>query len=118
MKIKLDESLPSSIVGLLEKRRIDADTVVGERLQGASDARVLDAARQTDRLLLTLDRGFGDIRKYSPGTHAGIIVLRLDDQSASSVAMAVESLLDAHDLATLHGAIAVFHRGLLRIRRA
>jgi hypothetical protein len=71
-----------------------------------------------DRLLLTLDRGFGDIRKYPPGTHTGIIVLRLDDQSASSVAFAIENLLDAHDLATLRGTVAVFHRGLLRIRRA
>lgn len=118
MRIKLDESLPSSILGLLEKRRIDADTVIGERLQGASDSRVLEAARQSDRLLLTLDRGFGDRRKYPPGTHPGIIVLRLDDQSASSIAVATENLLDAHDLATLRGAIAVFHRGLLRIRRA
>jgi predicted nuclease of predicted toxin-antitoxin system len=101
MRIKLDESLPSSIVGLLEKRCIEADTVIGEKLQGASDSRVLEAARQTDRLLLTLDRGFGDIRRYPPGTHPGIIVLRLEDQSASSVATAIENLLDAHDLATL-----------------
>jgi predicted nuclease of predicted toxin-antitoxin system len=63
MRIRLDESLPSSIVCSLEKRHIEGDTVIGEGLQGASDSRVLEAARQTDRLLLPLDRGFGDIRK-------------------------------------------------------
>ncbi|MDQ3931836.1 MAG: hypothetical protein M3252_03230 [Actinomycetota bacterium] len=45
---------------------------------------VLDAATRDDRLLLTLDRGLGDIRKHPPGTHAGVLVLRLDHQSPRS----------------------------------
>jgi hypothetical protein len=33
-------------------------------------------------MILTLDRGFGDVRSYPPGSHPGIIVLRPADQSA------------------------------------
>lgn len=33
-------------------------------------------------MLITLDRGMGDIRAYPPGSHAGIVVLRLADNPA------------------------------------
>jgi hypothetical protein len=47
------------------------------------------------RILISLDRGLGDIRAYPPVTHAAIVVLRLTDQSATSAIEAVS------DLATL-----------------
>ena len=39
------------------------------------------AATSERRLIVTLDRGFGDIRLYPPGTHAGVLVLRLSTHS-------------------------------------
>jgi hypothetical protein len=43
-------------------------------------------------VLITLDRGMGDIRAYPPGSHAGIVVLRLTDQSAPAVDDAITEL--------------------------
>lgn len=65
---------------MLRIRGIDIDTDLDESLGGSNDATVLDAARTEGRLLITLDRGFGEVRAYPPGSHAGIIVLRPDDQ--------------------------------------
>jgi hypothetical protein len=66
--------------------------------------------------LISLDRGMGDIRSYPPGSHAGIIVLRLADQSAASVTKAINDLAGLADLGNLTGTVAVLQRGLLRIR--
>ena len=67
-------------------------------------------------MLLTLDRGFGDVRSYPPGSHPGIIVLRPEDQRVPSVVAMVETLLDHHDLSSLAGCIAVIQRNVLRVR--
>ncbi|MGH3264167.1 MAG: DUF5615 family PIN-like protein, partial [Trebonia sp.] len=82
------------------------------------DADVLRAATAGERLLVTLDRGLGDVRAYPPGAHAGVLVLRPADQSAASVAGLLEQLLAGEDLDTLTGTIAVAQPGLLRVRRA
>ena len=59
----------------------------------------------------------GDIRAYPPGGHAGIVVLRVPDQSAATVTEAINDLVGLAEPASLTGAIAILQRGLLRIRR-
>jgi hypothetical protein len=54
-----------------------------------------------------------NIRAYPPGSHTGIVIFRLDVQSARAVIAAVEDLVTHHDLADLAGVVAVAHRGLL-----
>ncbi len=116
MRIKLDENMPRSAVEVLAKRGHDVDTVDDEGLRGHTDPEVLAAATADGRLLITLDRGLGDIRAYPPGSHGGVLVLRLADQSAATVRAAVADLADCHDLDALVGAVAVLQKGLLRIR--
>jgi predicted nuclease of predicted toxin-antitoxin system len=103
VKVKLDENVPRSAGDVLVAAGHDVDTVVDEDLAGATDPRVVAAAAATGRLLITLDRGLGDIRAYPPGQHAGILVLRPADQSASTVAAALAELVAGHDLSRLTG---------------
>jgi hypothetical protein len=51
-----------------------------------------------------------------PGSHAGIVVLRLTDQSAAAVSKAISDLAAFTNVDSLAGAVAVLQRGLLRIR--
>ncbi len=60
--------------------------------------------------------GWGDIRAYPPGSHAGIVVLRVPDQSAATVTKTISDLASLTELASLAGSVAVLQRGLLRIR--
>ena len=117
MKVELDENLPRSASEVLVAAGHDVDTVVDEDLAGAIDPRVVAAAAATGRLLITLDRGLGDIRAYPPRSYAGILVLRPPDQSATTVAAALAEVVARHDLTTLAGTITIVQRGLLRIRR-
>jgi hypothetical protein len=74
VKFKLDENLPLSSARSLAKSGHDVDTVAAEGLTGAADPDVVAAATEEERVLITLDRGMGDIRAYPPGSHAGIVV--------------------------------------------
>ena len=103
MKLKLDENLHTELVEVFALGDHDVDTVAVEGLLGADDATVCRAAAPEDRLLVTLDRGFGDIRMYPLGTHAGILVLRLDDHSLPAARTALERLLGEVDLAEERG---------------
>lgn len=107
-----------AVAGLVAAHGHDMDTAGDERLGGATDDAVLAAAGREQRLLITLDRRFGDIRRYPPGTHGGILVLRLDHQSVLGVHVAMENLLGAGDLAALAGTVPAAQRGLLRVRRS
>ncbi len=100
MKFKLDENLPVSAAAVLAAAGHDVDTVPGEHLAGRSDQ----------------DVGLGDIRAYPPGSHAGIVILRLADQSASSVIKTIGDLASLAEPDSLAGTVAVLQRGLLRIR--
>lgn len=116
MKFKLDENLPVSSAAILARAGHDVDTVGEEGLSGASDPEVVAAATAAGRVLISLDVGLADIRAYSPGSHAGIVVLRLTDQSAAAVSKALSDLAVAAAADSLAGATAVLQRGLLRIR--
>lgn len=117
MNVKLDENLPVSAASILTAAGHDVDTVEDERLTGEDDATVSRAATAVGRLILTLDRGFGDVQRYPPGTDAGIVVLRLDDQSAVSIRRTLVGFVTDVDLESLRGCVAVFRDGILRVRR-
>lgn len=80
MKIKLDENLPDDLAALLRAAEYDVATVAEEGMAGYDDPPVLQAATAEHRVLMSFDLGFADIREYPPGTHAGIVVFRLEDQ--------------------------------------
>jgi predicted nuclease of predicted toxin-antitoxin system len=117
VRVKLDENLPDSVLSILGGVGHDVDTARAEGLRGAKDPAVLAGATADGRLLLTLDRGLGDIRAYPPCTHAGIVVVRLGHQSPRAIRDAVERIYVTVDLADLRGCVAVRRDGELRVRR-
>jgi len=117
VRVKLDENLHTRLAEVFTAAGHDTDTVADEGLLGAEDASVSAAATAAGRLVITLDRGFGDIRMYPPGTHAGVVVLRLDDHSFPAAKVALEQLVRDVKLDDLGGSVAVYREGDLRVRR-
>lgn len=85
MKIKLDENLPNHLVGVLRDLGHDADTVRDEALTGRDDRTVFHAAQEAGRFFITQDLDFADIRRFVPGTHHGLLILRLRNPGARSI---------------------------------
>lgn len=81
LKLKLDENIPELVRASLTARGLDTHGVHDEGLAGAADARLLAACVAEDRILITLDLDFADIRAYPPGTYPGIWVLRPPKQT-------------------------------------
>jgi len=77
MKIKLDENLPLRLATLLKGHRHDVDTVHDEGFIGHADREIWEAAQKESRFLITQDLDFSDSRKFVPGSHHGILLLRL-----------------------------------------
>ena len=77
MKIKLDENLPDRLVAAITTLGHDLDTVYAERLNGQIDPHVWSATQAAQRFFITQDLDFSDIRRYTPGTHAGLLLVRL-----------------------------------------
>ena len=61
MKFKIDENLPASSSVILADAGHDVDTVADEELIGVPDQDVVAAATEARRILISLDRGLGDI---------------------------------------------------------
>ena len=118
MKLKLDENLPDSAATLCRDAGHDVETVVEENMSGAVDPDVMAAATREGRLLLTLDTDFADVRTYPPGTHGGIVVLRLHDQRWAALQPHLERVLASDVLQQVAGGLAIVTEARIRYRRA
>jgi predicted nuclease of predicted toxin-antitoxin system len=94
LKLKIDENLPADCAVILRDAGFEADTVFDERLVGADDSVIASRRpRAEDRILVTLDLDFSNIRAYPPSQHAGIIVLRPKRQDKRIVLMLMGRLI-------------------------
>jgi predicted nuclease of predicted toxin-antitoxin system len=82
---KLDENLPAEARAILRDAGHDALSVTDQGLGGAPDTSVDQVCQEEDRLLVTLDLDFSDIRAYPPSASAGRIVLRLPSQDKNRI---------------------------------
>jgi predicted nuclease of predicted toxin-antitoxin system len=117
VRFKLDENIDVRAATVLAEAGHDVATVADQGLGGAVDAVVAEAVRSEDRILVTLDRGFGDLRSYPPGSHPGIVVLRLRRQARTSVNEALLFLLGYEDLPAIAGCTVIVDGGTVRVRR-
>lgn len=118
MRIKLDENLPTTLADELRALGHDADTVPEESLAGHKDADVWHAAQSAGRFLVTQDLDFSDIRAFRPGTHAGVMLVRLSEPSRTRLRLRVLEAFRAGDAARFPSAFVVLSDHKLRIRTA
>ena len=116
-RFKIDEDLPSQIAEILTDRGHEAKTALAQGWQGFPDTDVWIGVQQEKRWLITADKGFADLRAYPPGTHAGVILLRPQEESRRSYVQLIEAALAQLDLESHAGATVVVTQHGLRIRR-
>jgi len=117
VKVKVDENVPRRLAAVLAHYGHDVLSVVDQGLAGATDARVFEAAVGEGRMLVTLDRGFGDIRRYRPGRHAGVLVLHAAEQRPAVLEATLRAVLDEYRLEDMAGCTVIAQPGLIRMRR-
>ena len=85
LKVKVDEDLPRRAVQLLREHGYDAASVIEQDMGGWKDSQLWPAIQKEERMLITADKGFGDIRVYPPGTHPSVLLLRPDEDGIRPV---------------------------------
>jgi predicted nuclease of predicted toxin-antitoxin system len=118
VKIKLDENIPVSLVEVLTLLGHDAHTVIGQGLTGNTDWEIWTHCQLEDRLLITQDLDFSDSRKFQPGSHAGIVLLRFQNPGRVALFNLLSSIFRNHDIEAWKGCFVVLSETKIRIRRS
>lgn len=117
MKIKLDENLPERLGPELTSLGHEVDTVRAEHLTGRSDNEIWQAAQSVDRFLITQDLDFSDVRRYVPGTHAGLLLVRLAQPGRDALVARVVLLFATESVDQWKGCLVVATDHKVRVKR-
>jgi predicted nuclease of predicted toxin-antitoxin system len=117
VKIKLDENLPGRLVRELAALGHDVDSVRAEHLAGRSDDEVWEAAQSAERFLVTQDLDFSDLRRYTPGTHVGLLLVRLAQPGRDALVGRVVLLFTTEDVEIWKGCLVVATDHKMRVKR-
>lgn len=103
---------------MLRDRGLSALTVFDQAMAGVSDSTLWDTVQFEGRVLITADVAFADTRRHTPGTHAGVVLLRLEKESRRGCIELVRKLLGTlHPLSGRSGAVVVVRERGIRVRR-
>ena len=117
VRIKLDENPPAALAKILAAAGHDVDTSPDEGLTGRPDPAVWRAAQDTGRFLVTQDLDFSDVRRYQPGTHHGLLLVRLVEPSRRRLIERVRHLFATEAVDTWRRCFVVATDRKTRIRR-
>lgn len=95
MRFLVDECTGPAVARRLRELGQDVFSIY-EQARGDSDDAVLDRAVAEVRVIITNDKDFGEKAFRDERPHAGIVLLRLDDETNANKVNVVERLLSHH----------------------
>ena len=81
-----------------------------------SDVDALELAFSENRIVITMDKDFGELVYYRKQKHSGVILLRMEDARIDEKLSAVQKIIDQHG-ELLHGSFSTYQDEKLRIRK-
>jgi len=117
VNVKLDENLPDRLVSTLAELGHEVDTVYVERLNGRIDADVWKGTQSSKRFFITQDLDFSDMRRYAPGTHAGLLLVRLAQPGRNALLERVSQVFKTEKVEDWTGCLVVVTDRKVRVRR-
>lgn len=95
MQFLVDESTGTSVAEFLRGLGHDA-LAVADIMPQAADGAILARAVAEGRIVVTNDKDFGELVFRSGQPHAGVLLLRLQDESAANRVAVVRTVLNDH----------------------
>lgn len=117
MRIKIDENLPLQIALRLKSFGHDVHTAQYEGLSGCADRVIWETVQRDERFLITQDLDFSDARRFAPGTHHGILLIRMHSPSRLSLIERIEELFQNENVSGWTGCFVVATDRKVRVRR-
>ncbi len=116
MKLKLDENLPAQLAVALRRLGHDVHTVLEENLAGQPDTAIWNAVQAEQRFLITQDLDFSDVRRFRPGTHCGLLLVRLHAPGRLALTERIIALFTSEPVDSWSGCFAIMTDHKLRVR--
>ena len=117
MRIKLDENLPLRLAGILLHLGHVVDTIPQEGLEGMPDDVVWEAAQREKAFFITQDLDYSDTRRYAPGTHSGLLLVRLREPGRRRLFHRIRTLFETEDAERWKGCFVVVTAHKIRVRK-
>lgn len=116
MNIFADECVYKVTVALLRSWGHDVLTAQDVELAGRPDEEILAYAIKHERVLITIDMDFSNIRHYPPKSHKGIIVAKIRPRNADAVHRVLKHLLNNIEPDRLSKSLVIVDQNKYRIR--
>jgi predicted nuclease of predicted toxin-antitoxin system len=114
MRLLADENVPRRVIESLVAAGHDVEWVPWSRA-GASDPDLLALAGRERRVLLTFDKGFGELAVRRPrAATAGVVLVRMPSNPPDEVAVRLTRVFARH--ADWAGQVAVIEEKRIRVR--
>jgi predicted nuclease of predicted toxin-antitoxin system len=115
LKFLVDAGVGKAVEEWLRKSGCDTKSVREINPQ-AKDAEILHLAESENRMVITMDKDFGELVYNSKLTHSGVLILRLEAATGSEKVAILKNILNEYS-EKISGKFCVFQDGRLRIRR-
>jgi predicted nuclease of predicted toxin-antitoxin system len=116
MKFKTDENLPTDATAILMERGYDAASVHEQQLAGHPDNEIAIVCRSEERVIVTMDLDFADIRNFPPADYFGIIILRPEVNSIPRIGRLLLRAIAALDDQPIVGRLWIVEEHRIRVR--
>ena len=93
------------------------DTVPNEGLEGRLDSFIGQAAQESNRFLITKDLDLSAIRRFKPGTHHGIMVVRLREPGRNALFQRIRQVFQTEDVESWKSWFIVISERKVRVWR-
>jgi predicted nuclease of predicted toxin-antitoxin system len=116
VKFKLDENIGRRGLELLKQAHHDVTTVWDQGLHGITDERLFETCSIEGRVLITLDRDFGQVPRFPPEKGAGVVILQAGPRtSLRNILDRLRDFLSVLESRSVAGALWIVEPGRVRI---
>jgi predicted nuclease of predicted toxin-antitoxin system len=116
VKFKLDENIGRRGLEFLRACGHDVMTVWDQGLHGVADEELFEVCSAERRALITLDRDFGQVTRFSPERSAGIVVLDVGSRTTlRGIIDRLQDFLAVLENQSVAGALWIVEPGRVRV---
>jgi len=116
MKFLTDENVYSQMVKAIRSLSYDVLDIKEKEMYGTEDKDIIQIAKDSERILIALDKDFSNILNYPPSRHYGIIVLRLSRLTINGATRRLIEFLETLTEERIRGKLAIVEPGCVRFR--
>jgi len=117
MKLLLDQNIRSETLDFLRDLELDVTSTRELKIERLSDDEIMEIAKELNRIVVTFNSDFGDIRYFPPGSHPGVIRLKIEPQILEVVHPILKYLFKTVKHTDLENALTIVTESKIRIRK-